>query len=120
MSEANIPFISSLPKFFLHISINIFCISDNFNVFGLESKQNYYVNYSIQGQKYPRSYKYNLNYAKDKYSFIGIDACIEPGPRRPFNFVGILKERELNHVIDLIDQAQYEGVNYTIWFVHFI
>lgn len=26
----------------------------------------------------------------DKYSFIAVDACVEPGPRRPFNFFGNL------------------------------
>ncbi len=28
----------------------------------------------------------------DKYSFIAVDASIEPGPRRPFNFFGYLNE----------------------------
>ena len=27
-----------------------------------------------------------------KYSFIAVDASIEPGPRRPFNFFGYLNE----------------------------
>ena len=31
----------------------------------------------------------------DKYSFIAVDASIEPGPRRPFNFFGYLHEAYL-------------------------
>lgn len=30
----------------------------------------------------------------DKYSFIGVDACIEPGTKRPYNFFGNLEEVE--------------------------
>ncbi len=32
----------------------------------------------------------------DKYSFIAVDASIEPGPRRPFNFFGYLNEVIVN------------------------
>ncbi|CAG2064344.1 unnamed protein product, partial [Timema podura] len=63
---------------------------DNFNVLNLESKENYYRNYSIQGVSHPRSYLHQISKGGDKYSFIGVDACLEPGPRRPFNFVGML------------------------------
>ena len=39
--------------------------------------------------KKERSYMHELNTNEgDKYSFIVVDACIEPGPRRPFNFFG--------------------------------
>jgi hypothetical protein len=42
---------------------------------------------------YGRSYKYEFNaQSGDKYTFIGIDACIDPGPKRPFNFYGALDE----------------------------
>ncbi|XP_043584753.1 transmembrane protein 62-like isoform X2 [Bombus pyrosoma] len=68
---------------------------DNFNVLSLESKNNYYSNYSIQGQKHPRSYMYTINVGSKYYTFIAIDACLKPGPRRPFNFVGMLDEHEI-------------------------
>ena len=39
------------------------------------------------------SYIYNLVMSNgDKYTFIAVDASIEPGPRRPFNFFGNLQE----------------------------
>ena len=39
------------------------------------------------------SYRYELKTESgDKYSFIAVDACIEPGPRRPYNFFGSVNE----------------------------
>nr|CAD7424024.1 unnamed protein product [Timema monikensis] len=67
----------------------------NFNVLNLESKENYYRNYSIQGVSHPRSYLHQISKGGDKYSFIGVDACLEPGPRRPFNFVGMLRKNNV-------------------------
>lgn len=61
---------------------------DNFNVPSLTSEYNYYRNYSIQGRAHPRSYMYQIKTGRELYSFIGVDACLDPGPRRPFNFVG--------------------------------
>ena len=28
----------------------------------------------------------------DRYTFVGVDACIDPGPKRPFNFFGKLTD----------------------------
>lgn len=60
---------------------------DNFNVMHIKSPDNYYLNYSVQGPKYSRSYGHHIQIGNEKYSFIAVDACLEPGPRRPFNFV---------------------------------
>lgn len=44
-----------------------------------------------------RSYIYTYEMpVGDKYSFIAVDACVEPGPRRPFNFFGNLDKVFLN------------------------
>ncbi|PNF33569.1 hypothetical protein B7P43_G16995 [Cryptotermes secundus] len=92
---------------------------DNFNVPSLTSKQNYYRNYSIQGQAHPKSYMYQIKKGGETYSFIGMDACLEPGPRRPFNFVGVLSQEEMDHVKKLSDEAKRKGSNHTIWFGHY-
>ncbi|EFA02740.2 Transmembrane protein 62-like Protein [Tribolium castaneum] len=92
---------------------------DNFNVAGADSKQNYYLNYSIQGRQHSRSYIYQLSKGSDLYSFIGIDACLDPGPRRPFNFIGKLDQTEIDHINKLIERTKISGSNYTIWFGHF-
>ncbi|CAL7945271.1 unnamed protein product [Xylocopa violacea] len=55
---------------------------DNFNVLTLESKNNYYANYSIQGKKHPRSYMYTIDIGSELYTFIAIDACLKPGRQK--------------------------------------
>ncbi|XP_053989724.1 transmembrane protein 62-like isoform X2 [Hylaeus anthracinus] len=92
---------------------------DNFNVVGLESKNNYYSNYSIQGKKHPRSYMYNINVGSELYSFIAIDACLKPGPRRPFNFVGVLDEHEIKSIYGLVNKSYENNADFLIWFGHY-
>jgi hypothetical protein len=105
------------------VRINViysFCfVADNFNVPGVTSKENYYRNYSIQGRAHPKSYMYQTKKGGELYSFIGMDACLDPGPRRPFNFVGILSQAEMDHVKKLSDDAKRKGSNHTIWFGHY-
>lgn len=43
------------------------------------SKHNFFTNYSVQGKAHPRSYMHQLRSNGLVYSFIGIDACLEPG-----------------------------------------
>ena len=38
------------------------------------------------------SYRYTHHTPFGNYSFLGFDACPSPGPRRPFNFFGILHD----------------------------
>lgn len=94
-------------------------VLDNFNVLSLESKNNYYSNYSIQGQKHPRSYMYTINAGSELYTFIAIDACLKPGPRRPFNFVGILDEHEIKSIYNLINKSKDNNADFIIWFGHY-
>ncbi|XP_014599513.1 PREDICTED: transmembrane protein 62-like [Polistes canadensis] len=92
---------------------------DNFNVVSLESKNNYYSNYSIQGKKYPRSYMHKVTVGSETYSFIAIDACLKPGPKRPFNFVGVLDKQELRKIEELVNVSNYNNADYIIWFGHY-
>ena len=84
-----------------------------------------------------RSYMYEYNAPSgDKYSFIGVDASLDPGPRRPFNFFGWIKDvniltgyflKKVFHAIFVKDHLkQLEGFseasersNATVWFGHF-
>lgn len=38
------------------------------------------------------SYSYVFNTSFGSYNFVALDACPNPGPRRPFNFFGILHD----------------------------
>ena len=62
---------------------------------------------------------YQVKKGGELYSFIAVDACLEPGPRRPFNFVGVLSRTEMEHVKRLSDDAKRKGSNFTIWFGHY-
>ncbi|XP_031848051.1 transmembrane protein 62 [Nomia melanderi] len=92
---------------------------DNFNVVSLEAKNNYYSNYSIQGRKHPRSYMYTINIGSELYSFIAVDACLKPGPRRPFNFVGVLDDQEMKTIHGLVNRSQENNADFIVWFGHY-
>lgn len=53
------------------------------------------------------------------YSFMAVDACIEPGAKRPFNFIGVLSQNDTDHIEQLLGDARRAGSNYTIWFGHY-
>ncbi|XP_060073255.1 transmembrane protein 62-like [Ylistrum balloti] len=90
---------------------------DDFDVPSEDDKKNYFRNYSIQGPKHPNSYLYHHNKPWGRYSFIAMDACPEPGPRRPFNFFGYLKNRKIKRLIE--HEKETNGSNMTVWFGHY-
>ncbi|KAE8751912.1 hypothetical protein FOCC_FOCC001389 [Frankliniella occidentalis] len=92
---------------------------DSFNIPDVNSSLNYYYQYSEQGRKNPRSYLFQLSKGNTKYSFLAVDASLTPGPRRPFNFVGMLNAQESNHIKNLMQEIEVSGSNYTIWFGHY-
>lgn len=90
---------------------------DNFDVISANTSENYFRKYSVQGSTHPRSYLHQHRVGNDTYSFIAVDACLEPGPRRPFNFIGLLNEKEMRALYDY--EAQARQSNATIWFGHY-
>lgn len=52
----------------------------------------YYRVFSEQGGINPASYKYTHKQKFGEYTFIAMDATPDPGPKRPFNFFGYLRE----------------------------
>ncbi|KAK5643324.1 hypothetical protein RI129_007169 [Pyrocoelia pectoralis] len=92
---------------------------DNFNLIDLKSKENYFENYSVQGKTNPRSYLYQLKKNGDIYSFIAVDTTLQPGPRFPFNFIGLLDDDEVKVINNIVHQIESSNSNYTIWFGHY-
>lgn len=84
------------------------------------TRNNYFQKYSIQGSEHKRSYmKLVKGGSGELYTFIAVDACLEPGPKRPFNFIGLLTQNDTDHIHRLIDRSRNAGSNYTVWFAHY-
>uniref|UniRef100_A0A1B0D177 TMEM62 C-terminal domain-containing protein n=1 Tax=Phlebotomus papatasi TaxID=29031 RepID=A0A1B0D177_PHLPP len=92
---------------------------DNFNVAGWNSSSNYFHKYSVQGAKHSRSYIHQVTRGGDKYTFIAVDACLEPGPKRPYNFIGMITADEMVNIEKMMAEAKESGSRYTIWFGHY-
>lgn len=86
---------------------------------GDSSAQNFFAHYSIQGEPHKRSYMKQVVKGSDKYTFIAVDACLAPGPKRPYNFIGVLSSNETKHIVALADEARQMGSTQTIWFGHY-
>ncbi|XP_057199107.1 transmembrane protein 62 [Triplophysa rosa] len=88
---------------------------DAFNIISLESVNNYYRKYSAN-QKVG-SFHYIHRTPFGNYSFICADATLTPGPKRPYNFFGILSQTEM----DLLATFREESLssNKSIWFGHY-
>lgn len=49
---------------------------------------------------------------------MGVDACPEPGLRRPFNFIGILDVQEQSNILRLKAEAEAKA-DHIVWFGHY-
>ncbi|XP_023933430.1 transmembrane protein 62 [Lingula anatina] len=90
---------------------------DAFDVPSLTNQKNFYRTYSAQGKKHFHSYQHVEVLPFGKYIFNAVDACPNPGPRRPFNFFGMLTQDSLD-TLEEFAQAS-EKSNATIWFGHY-
>lgn len=62
---------------------------------------------------------HQITVGNEKYTFIALDACLQPGPRRPFNFIGVLGELEMKKIINLVRESREENGDFIIWFGHY-
>ncbi|XP_050421603.1 transmembrane protein 62-like isoform X2 [Adelges cooleyi] len=89
---------------------------DSFDVSSEQSVKNFYQKYSPQGKLHPRSYNYTVtNQAGMSLKFIGVDACLDPGPKRPFNFIGNLDDDE----VDRLKAMAANTKDPIVWFGHY-
>lgn len=89
---------------------------DNFNVQYLGSVSDLYRSFSAQGRLNKRSYLHQEEADGVKYNFLALDASIEPGSKRPYNFIGMIAADELRRVDGLLKE---NPANHTIWFAHY-
>lgn len=89
---------------------------DNFNVQHLHDSTDLFQYYSAQGRKNKKSYLHKEELDGDTYNFLALDASIEPGTKRPYNFIGMIPKDELNRVEKLLLE---NPSNHTVWFAHY-
>ncbi|XP_067413991.1 transmembrane protein 62 isoform X3 [Emydura macquarii macquarii] len=88
---------------------------DSFNIPHLESIQNYYRKYSAWHKDGSFHYVHSTPFGN--YSFICMDATLSPGPKRPYNFFGILNTSQMEELSSLATESRHS--NQTIWFGHY-
>ncbi|XP_025020778.1 transmembrane protein 62 isoform X1 [Python bivittatus] len=88
---------------------------DTFNIPSLESVRNYYRKYSAWQKDGSFHYVHSTPFGK--YSFICVDASLSPGPKRPYNFYGILNANKMEELSALISESH--ASNHTILFGHY-
>ncbi|XP_052009676.1 transmembrane protein 62-like isoform X2 [Xyrauchen texanus] len=88
---------------------------DAINILSLESMNNYYRKYSAHQKVGSFHYIHRTSFGN--YSFICADATLTPGPKRPYNFFGILNQTQM----DLLATFREESLssNKSIWFGHY-
>lgn len=88
---------------------------DAFNIISLDSINNYYRKYSANQKVGSFHYVHKTPFGN--YSFVCADATLTPGPKRPYNFFGILNQTQM----DLLDTFRAESLksNQSIWFGHY-
>lgn len=80
----------------------------------------FFKRFSVQGPQHRRSYMEIVKgKSGEKYSFIAVDACLQPGPKRPFNFIGVLTQNDTDSIQQMLQESRQAGTNYTIWFGHY-
>ncbi|KAL9850981.1 transmembrane protein 62 [Geothlypis trichas] len=88
---------------------------DSFNVPRLDSVQNYYRKYSAWHKDGSFHYIHTTSFGN--YSFICVDATVSPGPKRPYNFFGILNMNQMAELSLMATESLHS--NHTIWFGHY-
>lgn len=89
---------------------------DNFNVQFLGDSSDLFMNFSAQGKFHRKSYLHQEIDDDVKYNFVAIDASIEPGTKRPYNFIGIVTKDELDRIDKMLTNSPGDFI---IWFAHY-
>ncbi|KAM4691056.1 transmembrane protein 62 [Rhinophrynus dorsalis] len=88
---------------------------DSFNIPDLKSIRNYYRKYSAWQKE--GSFHYIHRTPFGNYSFICVDATLTPGPKRPYNFFGILDQKQMQALSSLARESLHS--NQSVWFGHY-
>jgi len=85
---------------------------DTFDVINEDANNNFFKTHSAMGTKHRRSYSAKIEFANQTFGFVGIDATLVPGPKRPFNFFGALHDEqyeEAKHLVSVFREPLPKG-----------
>ncbi|KAG8449457.1 hypothetical protein GDO86_016201 [Hymenochirus boettgeri] len=88
---------------------------DSFNIPDLKSIKNFYRKYSAWQKEGSFHYIHQTSFGN--YSFICLDATLNPGPKRPYNFFGVIDKNQM-HSLSLLAMETFHS-NHTVWFGHY-
>ena len=71
---------------------------DSFHVYDHKDRLNFFKTHSAQGPKHLSSFLTKLTHKKGTYSFIAVNATLNPGPKKVFNFFGFLNNDQISHL----------------------
>lgn len=52
-------------------------------------------------------------------TFIAVDECLDVGIRRPFNFIGSMKDHDLKIIEEYSNASLIRNSSHVIWFGHY-
>ena len=90
---------------------------DTFDVISHKDPNNYFISHSMSGPTHTTSYITTVENKGKSFSFIALDATLNPGPKKVFNFFGYLSDTQLEALTELKHEASKS--DYQIYFGHF-
>ncbi|CAI9549796.1 unnamed protein product [Staurois parvus] len=79
--------------------------------------EDYQFQWKYSGWQKEGSFHYIHQTSFGNYSFICVDATLTPGPKRPFNFFGILKKDQMQKLSEFAVESLHS--NQSVWFGHY-
>ena len=100
------------------VSFPVIHIRGNHDAFNEpDFEQSFYAMKSGSKATIVRNGAYDIIKSFGTYSFVAVDAASEPGFKRPFNFVGYIKDEGVDELRQ-IGQARATS-NHSVWFGHY-
>lgn len=90
---------------------------DTFDVTSYKDPHNYFITHSMAGPSHTTSYITTIKDEGKTFSFVALDATLNPGPKKVFNFFGYLSDSQLETLSEL--KATADQSDYQIYFGHF-
>ena len=91
---------------------------DSFDIMSLEDPKNYFLSHGGHLTPQNSSFLKKVSRGNTTISFLAVDATMNPGPKKLFNFLGHLPENKLVE-LSLLRRAAMEASDAVVYFGHF-